>query len=173
MWLVGAGYWGSKLLASLEKFNVQANVIEIRNGQTIDDINFIGSISSNLIPTQTAFYDLGTSLLRWNTAFLSRVEIDNLVIDSNTISTTNGNDDLNLIANGTGRIYIPSNNVQIDQNLTVTTDLTVTTGTTSLKSVNITGTVTQTGNIGQTGNFTSSGNTTITGNITGRCICIN
>lgn len=38
MWLVGAGYWGSKLLASLEKFNVQAQVIDIRNGQTIDDI---------------------------------------------------------------------------------------------------------------------------------------
>jgi UDP-2-acetamido-3-amino-2,3-dideoxy-glucuronate N-acetyltransferase len=39
MWLVGAGYWGSKLLASLEKFDVEARVIDIRNGQTIDDIN--------------------------------------------------------------------------------------------------------------------------------------
>jgi len=38
MWLVGAGYWGSKLLASLQKFNVNARVIDIRNGQTIDDI---------------------------------------------------------------------------------------------------------------------------------------
>jgi predicted dehydrogenase len=38
MWLVGAGYWGSKLLTSLKKFNVNATVIDIRNGQTIDDI---------------------------------------------------------------------------------------------------------------------------------------
>lgn len=38
MWLVGAGYWGSKLLASLKKFNVDAKVIDIRNGQTIADI---------------------------------------------------------------------------------------------------------------------------------------
>jgi predicted dehydrogenase len=38
MWLVGAGYWGSKLLASLDKFGVEARVIDIRNGQTIDDI---------------------------------------------------------------------------------------------------------------------------------------
>ena len=38
MWLVGAGYWGSKLLTSLEKFNINASVIDIRNGQTIDDI---------------------------------------------------------------------------------------------------------------------------------------
>jgi predicted dehydrogenase len=39
MWLVGAGYWGSKLLTSLEQFNVKAKVIDIRNGQTINDIN--------------------------------------------------------------------------------------------------------------------------------------
>ena len=35
--LVGAGYWGSKILASLKQFDVDA-VIDIRNGQTIDDI---------------------------------------------------------------------------------------------------------------------------------------
>lgn len=39
MWLVGAGYWGNKLLESLKKFNVDATVIDIKNGQTIDDIN--------------------------------------------------------------------------------------------------------------------------------------
>jgi predicted dehydrogenase len=38
MWLVGAGYWGSKLLETLKKFDVSAQVIDIRNGQTIDDI---------------------------------------------------------------------------------------------------------------------------------------
>lgn len=38
MWLVGAGYWGSKLLDSLKKFDVDATVIDIRNGQTIADI---------------------------------------------------------------------------------------------------------------------------------------
>jgi predicted dehydrogenase len=39
MWLVGAGYWGNKLLESLKKFNVNAKVIDIKNGQTIDDID--------------------------------------------------------------------------------------------------------------------------------------
>jgi predicted dehydrogenase len=39
MWLVGAGYWGSKLLQSLEKFSIDAQIIDIRNGQTIADIN--------------------------------------------------------------------------------------------------------------------------------------
>ena len=44
MWLVGAGYWGSKLLTSLEKFNVSAQVIDIRDGQTIDDITDTGPV---------------------------------------------------------------------------------------------------------------------------------
>lgn len=39
MWLVGAGYWGSKVLESLKKFDVHANIIDIKNGQTINDID--------------------------------------------------------------------------------------------------------------------------------------
>ena len=44
MWLVGAGYWGSKLLTSLKKFDVDAQVIDIRNGQTINDINTLDPV---------------------------------------------------------------------------------------------------------------------------------
>jgi predicted dehydrogenase len=39
MWLVGAGYWGSKLIDNLKKFDVNAQVIDIKNGQSISDIN--------------------------------------------------------------------------------------------------------------------------------------
>jgi hypothetical protein len=134
--------------------------------QSSDTVTFVAGINSDVVPSITATYDLGTPSYRWNNVYVSRAEVDALVIDSNTISTTNANDDLQLIANGTGRIYIPSNNVQIDQSLTVTNDLTVTTGTSSLKSVNITGNIGQTGNINQTGNFTTSGTATVTGNIT-------
>ena len=44
MWLVGAGYWGSKLLKSLEQFGVSANVIDIRNDQTINDITDVAPV---------------------------------------------------------------------------------------------------------------------------------
>jgi predicted dehydrogenase len=44
MWLVGAGYWGSKLLETLKKFDVTAQVIDIRNGQTIDDITSLDPV---------------------------------------------------------------------------------------------------------------------------------
>lgn len=36
MWLVGAGYWGSKLIATLEKFGVEPMVVDIKNGQSIE-----------------------------------------------------------------------------------------------------------------------------------------
>ena len=137
--------------------------------QPSDIINFVGGINSDLIPSTTATYNLGNSItpLRWKNVYLNRAEIDGLVIDNNIIRTTIGNDDLELIANGTGRIYIPESDVQIDQNLTVTQNFTVETGTSYLKNVGITGTITQTGDIQQTGNFTTSGNTEVTGNIIG------
>ena len=137
--------------------------------QTSDTINFVGGISSNLIPSQTATYNLGQgglTPLRWNNVYLSRAEVDGVVIDGNNIGTTVGNDNLTFSAAGSGKIYVPSNNVQLDQNLIVGQNLTVTTGTTYLKDVGVTGTITQTGDINQTGNFTTSGNTQVTGNIT-------
>ena len=139
--------------------------------QTTDTISFVGGINSDLIPATNTTYDLGTPSLRWNNAYLSRIQVDGVVIDSNTISTTVGNDDLSLVANGTGRVYIPSNDVQIDQNLTVTQNFTVSTGTSYLKNIGVTGTITQTGDFNQTGNFTTSGtvqsdNLTVTGTIT-------
>jgi hypothetical protein len=134
--------------------------------QTTDTISFVAGINSNLVPATTAFYDLGTASLRWNNAYLSRLEVDGLVIDNNTISTTIGNDNLTLSANGTGKIVVPSNNVEFDQNLTVGNNLTVTTGTTYLKDTTVVGTITQTGDIIQTGNFTSSGDLDITGHVT-------
>ena len=134
-----------------------------------DTINFVGGINTDIIPADTATYNLGNKItpLRWKNVYLNRAEVDGLVIDNNIISTTIGNDDLTFTANGSGRVYFPNNNVQLDQSLTVTNDLTVTTGLTSVKNIGVTGTITQTGDINQTGNFTTSGLTQVTGNITG------
>jgi len=133
--------------------------------ESSDTIDFVGGINSDLIPATTATFNLGTDLLRWKNVYVSRAEIDGVVIDNNTIQTTIGNDDLTLTANGTGRIYVPTNDVEINQNLTVDTDFTVTTGTSYLKDTNITGTLTQVGDLEHTGDFTTSGNTEVDGNI--------
>jgi len=128
-------------------------------------VNFNGKVNSNILPAADAFYDIGASGSRWANAYLNRIEIDSVVIDNNTIETMQNNDDLTLSAHGTGKISIPTNDVLIDQDLTVN-------GTTSLTDTNITGTLDQTGlvtvvgDINQTGDFTTSGTATVTGDIT-------
>ena len=44
MWLVGAGYWGKKLALSLDKFEITTNIIDIRNGQSIEDIDSLDPV---------------------------------------------------------------------------------------------------------------------------------
>ena len=39
IWLVGAGYWGSKVALAIEKQGITADIIDIKNGQTIDEIS--------------------------------------------------------------------------------------------------------------------------------------
>ncbi len=85
-------------------------------------------------------------------------------VSSNTITTTVTNNNLVLEAAGTGKVYIPSNDVSITQSLTVngTTTLNVPLGT----ALDVTGTVTHTGNTTQTGDVTQTGNYILNGNLT-------
>lgn len=62
MWLVGAGYWGSKLLGSLEKFGVDVTVIDIKNGQTINDIDTLDPVM--LATPLWQHYDQARQLLK-------------------------------------------------------------------------------------------------------------
>ena len=132
--------------------------IQIGDANT-DSVNIVAKISSDLVPRISDTYNLGTSLLRWQTLFSTQITTDAIDINDNRIRTINSNSDLELEANGTGRIYIPANNVLIDQNLTVNT-------TTNLKNTNVVGTITHTGTLLQTGNTTQTGNINLTGQLT-------
>ena len=103
--------------------------------QTSDTINFVGSITNNLVHSVTGLFTLGTSSYKWNNIFLSNAQIDDIEINDNYIRTTNSNADLELSANGTGVVKVPSSNVAITQNLTVN-------GTTNLANTTVTGTLT-------------------------------
>ena len=82
-----------------------------------------------------------------------------VLIDDNFITTTTSNSDLELRANGTGKVVV-------QDNLQATQDLTVSGTTTLNNTVDINGTVTHVGNTIQTGNFTQTGTTDITGGLT-------
>ena len=44
IWLVGSGYWGSKIAAKLEKLQIDYSIIDIKNGQTISDIDTLDPV---------------------------------------------------------------------------------------------------------------------------------
>ena len=123
------------------KILIPNNDVEITNDLTVDnDINANNITVTNLV-TSNSF------------------TTGNIVIDDNFIETTQSNSDLELRANGTGSIRIPSNNVNFDNDFDIA-------GTSTLTNVIIQGNVTQTGNTVQTGNINLTGNFGVTGNVT-------
>ena len=80
-------------------------------------------------------------------------------ITTNVIDTSTSNSNLELRANGTGILYVPTDDVQIDNNLTVSSD-------TDLQSVVVTGTITHTGDTTHTGSRTQTGDITVNGEVT-------
>jgi len=132
--------------------------------EATDVVRFVAGVDSNILPALDSTYNLGTPTERWSTLYSTTLINANIQISTNVITTTNSSLDLTLQANGTGRIYVPLNNVEITNNLTVN-------GTTNLKTTNIgvigtPATVTHVGSVTQTGDLFQTGNTEITGTLT-------
>jgi len=132
--------------------------ITIGNDPT-DTIQIVAGIDSDLLPSQTSTYSLGSASKIWSNLFVNEADIDGIKITQNYITTTDSNADLDLRANGTGNVVVPSNNVQIDQDLTVD-------GTATLANTNITGTVTLVGDFNQTGDTSVTGDVAVAQDMT-------
>jgi len=83
----------------------------------------------------------------------------NIEINENYISTSISNSNLELRASGTGEVYIPSNDVTIEQDLTVNSN-------TNIDNASITGDLILTGTRTQTGNYNLIGNLNISSLVT-------
>jgi len=120
--------------------------------EAADNLVIAAGIGSSLIPSQDSIFDLGSSTASWKSLFIDEIFVDSIEINTNYIRVVDSNADLELRASGTGNIYVPSNNVVIDNNLTVN-------GTTNLAIVNISG------DLSHVGNYTQTGDTSITGSV--------
>ena len=130
--------------------------------EVTDTVQFVAGIDSNIIPAIDSTYSLGEITKRWANLFVNEINTDDIQIRDNYITTTVSSSDLELRANGTGTVLVPSNDVSVTNDLTVL-------GTTNLSTTVITGNITQTGNFVQTGDTTVTGravvdNITIDGN---------
>lgn len=135
--------------------------------QSTDTVSFVAGVNSDIVPNNplgVPVYNLGTVSQQWLNLYSSQINIADVQINTNVISTTAVDTDLTLQANGLGRIYISTNDVQIDQNLTVN-------GLTTLQDVDVgtlltPATITHIGNVTQTGDITQTGNIDLTGTFT-------
>lgn len=125
--------------------------------QPTDLIIIAPELSQDILPGPTDARTLGSTTKRWNTLYNTLLDVDGIVqVTNNTISTLTTNTDLQLVSAGTGKIYVPSDNVVINQSLTVDKTLTIN-GTTSLKNTEILGNISIVGDINQTGNTSITG----------------
>ena len=131
----------------------------IIGNEATDTIQIIAGIDSDIVPKVDSTYSLGTSTKTWSNLFVNQVNVDDIEIRDNYIETTASNSNLELRANGTGVVLVPSNDVQIDNDLTVT-------GITTLANTVIQGTFDLTGDFTQTGDYSVTGNLSVGQNLT-------
>ena len=121
----------------------------------IDVVRFEAPVEFDLRPKTDDDFTLGGPInKRWDFVYLDTSYIGNYKLENATISTVAGSADVELRADGTGRIFVNQDNVEFDQDLTVS-------GITELKTTNITGTITQYGDYLQTGSTLQTGNRSI------------
>lgn len=167
-------YGDINLNSVTNEFNTPSNVTAINNvditgdftvdgmltigNAYIDVVEFVAPVDYGLRANVDNAHSLGNSTKRWQDVRVFDSYIGNLKVLDNVITTLDSNANLELRADGTGRIYIPNDNAQFDQNLTVN-------GTSYTKNISLIGSLTQLGNVQRTGN-TTTGNYTQTGNQT-------
>ena len=87
--------------------NIDSNII--LGNQFNDTVALNGQLVGNIIPTNSGQYFLGENNLRYNKLYASSFIQDDIVIDTNVISTTLSNSDLELKSNETGIVRIDDN----------------------------------------------------------------
>jgi hypothetical protein len=132
-------------------FGGTLNIAGDQPGRTTanDRLVFNVQFEQDFNPHQHLTHSLGEVQRPWLNAWLSRLEVGDITFDGNVLTTDVSSANLELRASGTGLIYVPNNNVNITNNLTVD-------GTTDLQSASFSGLFNSVGTFDQTGNRTAT-----------------
>jgi hypothetical protein len=129
----------------------------------IDIVRFEAPVEFDLRPKTDDDFTLGgPTNKRWDNVYLDTSYIGSYKLENATISTVPTNADIELRANGTGKIFVNQDNVEFDQDLTVdgTTNLgdnVATLAATVTGTIDHTGLLDRTGDTGQTGTYNQDG----------------
>ena len=159
---------GAFFSASLDLENIEIVQNNIRTKNSNQDLQLEAAGTGRIyIPSNDVQIDqdltvngliTGTTINNSGTVTSTTIRNENIVITSNTITTTLSDSDLELRSNGAGKIYVSASDVQIDEDLEVL-------GTTTLSDTNVIGSLTINGNVVHVGNYTQTGDLSITGNL--------
>ena len=90
-------------ITDIDNTSITGNIVQTGNRTQLGNMNVIGTVT---VSTSNIQDDL---------------QLDDVLINANVIESQDSNADLELLAQGTGIIELPGNNVQIDNNLTTDT----------------------------------------------------
>ncbi|MEK9804685.1 MAG: LamG-like jellyroll fold domain-containing protein [Euryarchaeota archaeon] len=97
-----------------------SNDLTVTGNTDLQDTTITGTLTQIGGTSQTGDFDLtGNLSIDGNLTALSQAQFEDILIDDNFITTTLSNSDLDLRANGTGVVLVPSNDVEITNDLTV------------------------------------------------------
>ena len=122
--------------------------------EATDTIQIVAGIDSDIVPSQDSQFNLGIDSKQWKTLYVNELVSDDIEIRDNYITTITSNANLELRANGTGTVLVPTNDVVVNNDFRVD-------GTTTLADTNINGTLTLAGDFDHTGGISIDGNVTV------------
>ena len=98
--------------------NVQLdNSLTVNTLTDLQDTAITGILTQTGNKVQTGNYTLTNYNIDGNIDISSQAQFEEILFDGNVITTTTSNTDLELRANGTSRILVPTENVQVNNNL--------------------------------------------------------
>jgi hypothetical protein len=92
--------------------------LSLAGNQPTDTVTFNTEFSQDLEPNQHDTFTLGKEDKRWNFAYVNDADLNGITIETNVITTTDSNADLELRPNGTGKVNI-TDDVGIGNDITV------------------------------------------------------
>jgi hypothetical protein len=137
----------------------------------IDIVRFTAPVEFDLRPKTDDDFTLGGAPnKRWDRVYLDTSYIGSYKLENSTISTVPTDADIELRADGTGRIFVNQNNVEFDQDLTVSEitnfgDNALTAAATVTGIIDHLGLLDRTGDTGQTGTYNQTGYLDVSSNV--------
>jgi len=92
--------------------------LNLLGNQPTDLIEFNVNLDQNFNPHSDSNFNLGSATKQWSNIWLSEIDVDNVNVFDNVITTKDSNSNLELRANGTGNLLVP-NTATFSNNLTV------------------------------------------------------